>query len=117
MRRALLGLMTVPALLVAGCGGEDPGAPAAAANCPQPCVTMRDTQFVPRDVTVRPGQTVTWANADSVVHDVVNAREGEEPRSQLFGEGGTYRFTARRPGRIDYVCTVHPGMTGTLTVR
>ncbi len=102
----------------AGCGGDDGGtASAAARDCPQPCVVMQDNAFVPRDLTVRAGQTVTWVNADSVVHNVVNAREGQAPESPLFGEGRSFRYTAREAGRIEYVCTVHPGMEGSLTVR
>ena len=118
MRRLLLPLLALPALAAAGCGSSDAaGDTAAAADCAQPCVVMQDSEFAPRELTVRAGQTVTWTNSDPVVHDVANAREGAEPRSRLFGQGRTFRFTAREPGRIEYVCTIHPRMEGTLTVR
>ena len=120
MRRALLPLLTVPvlALALAGCGSTDAAGDSAAVDCsPKPCVVMRDNRFLPSQLTVDAGQTVTWVNQDTVVHDVANEREGEAPRSDLFAEGETYRFTARRPGEIAYVCTIHPGMEGTLTVR
>ena len=117
MRRLLPTLLALPALALAGCGSDDAAGGTAAADCAQPCVVMQDNEFAPRDLTVRAGQTVTWRNSDPVVHDVANVEEGEQPRSELFGQDGTFRFTARTPGRIEYVCTIHPGMEGTLTVR
>ena len=77
---------------------------------------MQDLKFVPEDITVKAGEEITWVNEDTAPHNVVNATEGEEPRSELFNEGGTYRFTPTKAGKIDYVCTIHPGMDGTITV-
>jgi plastocyanin len=117
VKRRLLPLLLLAPLAVAGCGSGDGDASAATADCAQPCVVMQDNEFVPRDVTVRPGQAITWVNADSVVHNVVNAREGQAPESPLFGEGRRYTYAPRAAGRIEYVCTVHPGMEGSITVR
>jgi len=50
-----------------------------------------------------------------VQHNVV-AQGADGPKSDLFGEGQTYVFTPKATGKIEYVCTVHPGMAGTLTV-
>jgi plastocyanin len=44
------------------------------------------------------------------------AQEGADFESDTFGEGGTFSYTPDRPGTIAYVCTIHPGMDGTLTV-
>ena len=33
-----------------------------------------------------------------------------------FGQGGTYSYTPTKPGKIEYTCTLHPGMDGELTV-
>ena len=118
MRRRLLPLLALGVLALAGCGSDDAaGDSTAAADCAQPCVVMQDNEFVPRDLTVDAGRTVTWVNEDPVVHDVANVEEGAEPNSELFGQGRTFTYTPRRPGRIAYVCTIHPGMEGTLTVR
>ena len=56
-----------------------------------------------------------WTNEDSVVHDVT-AKSGATFKSDLFAKGKTYSFKATKAGTIDYVCTIHPGMEGTLTV-
>ena len=126
MRRAAfaLALVVVLALSASGCGGEEEERPAAQPPAAQEPsggasgvrVAMRDIQFVPREVSAKVGQTITWVNEDSVPHDVANEQEGREPRSELFNQGGTFEFTPREPGRISYVCTVHPGMDGTIVV-
>ena len=46
----------------------------------------------------------------------VTAQSGESFKSQNFGKGGTFSFTPTKAGTIKYVCTIHPGMDGTLTV-
>lgn len=117
MRRMLSILLA--AGLLAGCGGGDDesatgqGAPPAGGDGVQ--VAMENIAYAPEEVEVRVGQTVTWTNNDEVMHDVV-ATDGAEFDSELFGQGGTYSFTPTEPGEIDYVCSVHPTMTGTITV-
>ena len=121
MRRALLPLLATTALLAAGCGGDDD---ASESSSPAPSsasgdgntVVMKDIKFVPEEITVKAGTAITWTNEDSAPHDVVNAEDGQEPKSDLFGKGKTYEFTPSEPGTIKYVCTVHPGMEGTITV-
>jgi plastocyanin len=77
---------------------------------------MRALKFAPREATVRVGQKVIWANDDSVDHNVTATR-GAKFKSQAFGRGKTYSFTPRKPGRIAYVCTLHPAtMKATLIV-
>jgi plastocyanin len=76
---------------------------------------MQNIAFDPASVTVKVGQTVTWVNDDSVTHNVT-AQSGAAFKSNNFGQGGTYSFKATKPGTIKYVCTLHPGMDGTLIV-
>lgn len=78
-------------------------------------VKMQNIAFNPTSVTVKVGQTVTWVNDDSVTHNVT-AQSGAAFKSKNFGQGGTYSFKATKPGTIKYVCTIHPGMDGTLIV-
>lgn len=115
MRRMLSILLA--AGLLAGCGGGDdePAATEGAPSADGAQVAMEGIAYAPEEVEVRVGQTVTWTNNDEVMHDVV-ATDGAEFESELFGQGGTYSFTPTESGEIDYVCTVHPTMTGTITV-
>jgi plastocyanin len=77
---------------------------------------MKNVAFSPRDATVAVGGTVTWTNEDRVPHNVI-ATSGATFASKNFGLGETYTFRATKPGTIAYVCTLHQGMDGTLTVR
>ena len=79
-------------------------------------VTMKNIQFLPKAVSAKVGQTVKWTNADSVDHNVT-ATKGEGFKSKAFGKGGTFSYKLDKPGKITYVCTLHPGMTGTITVK
>jgi plastocyanin len=111
------------ALVLAGCGGGSSdnnkssggstATPAASGNTVT--IAMKNIQFAPKDVTVKEGQTVKWVNQDTVDHNVT-AKSGASFKSDLFGNGGTYEWKADKAGTVQYVCTVHPGMTGTLNV-
>ena len=130
--RLLLPFVLAAALLAGGCGDNDdenattPSADAEEAQ-QTPSATedsgsggdvveikMKDIQFDPQQVTVRVGQTVRWVNEDDVQHDA-DATDGQF-ESELYGKGGTQEYTAEEAGTIDYVCSVHPNMQGTLTV-
>ena len=76
-------------------------------------ITMTANTFVPAELTVSAGSTVTWENTSSVLH-TVTSEDG------LFDEelppDATFSFVFDVPGTYDYVCTLHPGMEGTIIV-
>jgi plastocyanin len=128
MRRILLALCTVVALVAAGCGssnssstssGSSSGAStstaAASASGGGVAIKMQNIAFDPKAVTVKVGQKITWTNDDSTDHNVT-ANSGADFKSDNFGKGGTFSFTPTKAGTIKYVCTIHPGMDATLTV-
>ena len=104
-------LLLVLALAATGCGGDEAGEPVATTAVKM----VGGNDFEPKAITVKAGQTVTWTNDDGVPHNAV-AKDGEGPRSELFGKGRSYAWKATTPGTIEYVCTVHPGMDGTIEV-
>jgi plastocyanin len=83
-------------------------------------VTMKNSQFSPKTLTVKRGTTVKWVNEDTVRHNVVAANENDKSGlpsdNALFGKGGTYEFTFETIGTFEYKCTPHPFMTGTIEV-
>ena len=106
--------------LVAGCGSSSSSSKSNSASTPAATsaavpVTMLNIQFNPKSVTAKVGQTVKWTNQDSVDHNVT-ATSGETFKSKNFGKGGTYVYKLDKAGTIQYVCTIHPGMTGTIVV-
>lgn len=128
MTRILLALCAVVALAAAGCGGSNSSSTSSGSSSSAPASTaaasssggavtikMQNIAFDPKAVTVKVGQKVTWTNEDSVDHNVTS-QSGETIKSDNFGKGGTFSFTPKKAGTIKYVCTIHPGMTATLTV-
>jgi|GEM_PF-461974 len=101
--------------------GENPtttAAAEAAAPASKPrtgAITMRGVTFAPTTATVRVGQTVTWTNGSRIPHDVV-ATAGASFESGVLMPGATFAFKPTAAGTIAYVCTLHQGMKGTLTV-
>ena len=77
-------------------------------------VVIDGMQFQPATLAVKRGDTVVWDNRDLVPH-TATAKGGFD--SGNIDAGKPWRWTVRGDGRIDYVCTYHPGMKGSLTVR
>jgi len=88
---------------------QQPG-PAAATNA----VLIHDFAFSPATVTVAVGTTITWTNQDQDPHTV--SATGGAFKSPTLNTGGTFRFTFTKPGRYEYLCTIHPFMTATVVV-
>ena len=133
---ALLLACVAVAVVAAGCGGgddnDDSGGGGSATTDEQPApkaednssgggtaagaqATMKDIKFSPTTVNVKAGQSVTWTNDDSVGHDVTSdtfksgSPGGIEP-------GQNFSHTFKKAGTFKYVCSVHPGMEGTVKV-
>ncbi|MBA2317678.1 MAG: hypothetical protein H0V93_07865 [Euzebyales bacterium] len=86
-------------------------APVVTNSGQEPLVAVRDSEFVPAELVVQPGTTVTWEWSGDAQHNVV----GDGFESPLQTEGDfTHHFET--PGRYDYRCTLHVGMTGTVAV-
>ena len=71
--------------------------------------------FLPDQVTVTAGSTVTWVNETAAPHTVSSVTRG------LFGLRlpgyQRTRLTFRAPGAYRYYCAFHPYMLGTVIVR
>jgi len=79
-------------------------------------VTISNFSFSPSSITVKKGTSVTWTNHDSVAHTVVETDGKVGPKSQAVNPGQSYSFTYNTPGTFAYHCSIHPDMTGTVTV-
>ena len=66
-------------------------------------------------LTVKPGTTVTWTNADDIPHTVVS-KDGVF-KSKVLDSGDKFSFTFAKPGQFGYFCSLHPHMTGTVIVK
>lgn len=77
-------------------------------------VAISGFSFSPRTVTVDVGDSVTWTNSDAQTH---TATSGSDWDTGDIGNGESTSITMRRAGTYDYICTIHPTMTGRVVVR
>ena len=70
------------------------------------------TNFSPGTVTVAVGGTVTWTNNDIVTHTTTQTGWNGE-----VAPGARFARVFPTAGSFDYRCSIHTGMTGTVTVR
>lgn len=107
-------LLVAPALLAAGslATGCSPGAAQSAPRTVD--VHVRDLQFTPGEVTVSVGDTVRWTFDDGGMFHHVEATD-DSFDSTILGTG-TFSTTFTDAGTHSYACSIHPYMTGTVTV-
>jgi plastocyanin len=100
------------ALLAAGVGSPQTAPPASDAAAY--AINIKDFMFTPRNLVIPVGSKVTWTNKDEEPHKVAEVNSLFTSQPLDTDEAFTYQF--KTPGRYEYFCTVHPRMTGTITV-
>ena len=78
-------------------------------------VTIKGMDYHPETITVAPGTTVVWTNADSFAHTVTSDTKAWD--SGMLAPGKTFSHTFDKPGRYPYHCAVHVFMTGAVVVK
>lgn len=81
---------------------------------PEVVVMIRDFAFVPAKLTVHAGTHVRFTNLDGEPHTVTSLTGLFD--SAALDTQGTWSYTFEKPGAYPYYCTVHPMMTGVVTV-
>ena len=70
--------------------------------------------YDPIAIEVNSGTTATWTNDDFVAHTVTDIEGSFD--SGFIQAGSTWSYTFEKSGEWDYLCTLHPWMTGTVSV-
>ena len=86
-------------------------------------VTVQDFEFVPRDLVISAGETVTWTWSDGF-HSTTSGADSNDPNAGslwdywLFSGQKTYAYEFTTPGYYPYFCRVHDAlnMRGSVTV-
>ncbi len=78
-------------------------------------VNISGFAFAPATITVKAGDKVTWTNKDSTAH-TVTSDDGRFASSGTLSQNQTYTVTFGTAGTFAYHCSIHPTMTGTVTV-
>ena len=71
-------------------------------------------------ITVHPNDSVTWENADTVLHTITSVTQTGEIDgvfdSGLIESGDSYSLTFSELGDFSYFCSIHPWMNGIVYV-
>ncbi len=120
--RYALPLVLLAGTLLAGCGTDDPAAPAsramptAAATAATDTIKIADFVYDPDPATVKAGQAISIPNADAAPHTITDAESGRAFDSGTIKGRATGSLTVDRPGTYSYICEFHPFMKGRITV-
>jgi len=76
--------------------------------------------FLPYEVSINVGDTVTWVNDDTAAHTTTGGSATDGPSgvfdSSLVLAGSSFSFTFNEAGTYEYFCMVHPWMAGFVIV-
>jgi plastocyanin len=105
--RPLLAAAAFVALLAAGVSRP--------AFADEKTIEISNFSFVPAQLTVPAGTTVTWVNKDEEPHTVVES--DTLFKSHALDTGDKFSFTFTTPGSFKYFCTIHAHMVGMIVVQ
>lgn len=111
----------VLALALGACGEDDNEESQSSTAAPASndggnvSVGMKDIKFVPENISARVGQKIVWTNNEAIPHNVT-ATDGADFASKTMQRDDTYEYTPTKAGTIKYVCTIHTGQNGQITV-
>ena len=112
----LLGFLFV----VAGCGGSEPEPtttpPPSVTDLPPNTIIIRDRNFVPDELTIKLGETVTWINTDEIVYVLRDGRYGADFYKGSFKPGEEWSFTFEKTGAFEIGDFRYSGMRGKVIV-
>lgn len=111
-------------------GARPAGSEASPGPGSEVTLLIENYEYVPAEIVVSPGTTVTWVNKDVAPHTVTQGAIDGNPADRLFDssgmaegrldlmfEGDTWSFTFSEPGEYLYFCIPHPYMVGKVIVR
>jgi len=93
-------------------------APVMTVDIPANASIKGNPSFTPNTITVPQGDIIKWTNDDKVPHTVTSAPDGAAFDSSLISAGKTFSLDTSKLNatEYDYMCTVHPFMTGKIVI-
>ncbi|MFE1593141.1 plastocyanin/azurin family copper-binding protein [Nocardia sp. NPDC058705] len=130
--RFITATVVAAALFAAGCSGDSGNAAKTTTLKPRPGTTTTTAQphppanltvdvgnmkYSPADATIKVGETVTWKFSDKAPHNVQGIGDKAMVINSPIIDKGEWSHTFTQPGTYRYMCTIHPDMRGTITVK
>ena len=78
-------------------------------------IEISDFIFLPLELKIKQGGTITWTNKDKAGH-TITSDSGSELNSELLSQGQTYSHVFNTKGTFEYHCTPHPYMKAKVIV-
>ena len=75
-------------------------------------IDISEMRFNPNVIDINQGDTVRWINRGDMPHTI----QGDFGGTTMINPGDRYEFTFTSAGNFDYICSLHPSMTGTVRV-
>ena len=98
--------------------GSSPAADGSATPAAPGAGDARDTEIedfaFEQSLTVPAGTIVRWTNRDRAPHQPASVDQVFS--SDTLNEGDSFEFAFEEAGTYDYICAIHPEMTGTVIV-
>jgi len=114
-----LALVVCTAIVFIAHDGQPTGAaaqPASGAAKSTGAVPIKDFLFEPEAIEVAVGAKITFTNEDDAPHTATSDDSGVFDTGTLT-KGESKAVTVKQAGTFAYLCTIHPFMKGTVTVR
>jgi plastocyanin len=115
------------ALALGACGGDSDTASTTDTTAPEQgtgaggggeatgdTITIKNFKFMPDKLTANVGDMIKVTNEDNAAH-TLTAKDRSVDTGTL-DEGASATITLAKAGTIDYICNIHPYMTGTIEV-
>ncbi len=122
--RSILVIVALVLGVLAGCSSSgsskaatDTGGSSASGGSSTNTVTIKNFEFMPKEIKVKAGTKVTWTNKDSSAH-TATSDDGAPAKfdSGNLDQGKSFSFTFDKAGTYKYHCSIHVSMHGTVVV-
>jgi plastocyanin len=104
-------MRTLTALTLIVLAGLSVGATAANLT-----ITQKGRLFSSDSVTIKKGESLTFANDDSVPHNIISTSKGNEFNLGSQPPGSVTDVTFKQAGEARVICAIHPRMKMSVTI-
>ena len=73
-------------------------------------ISQKDKAFSEKEITIHPGESITFKNDDSVAHNVFSSSPGFEFNLKNQAPGAEATQTFNQEGDCEIRCAIHPKM-------
>ena len=79
-------------------------------------ITQKGRLFSSESITIKKGESVTFANDDTVPHNIISTSKGNEFNLGSQPPGAATDVTFKEAGEAQVICAIHPRMKMTVKI-